>query len=205
MEHGFRNILSLQGNAEAAQFMQIYRSREVGQSYITSVGTSLIAIAHAIWFILKIRPQVVWLSSFILWLILQSLCSNETANARCFFRSFAMVQVLVFHFVFQHLCLRSVLFLLIYEITIKDSPCAFHRDAYKFLDVNVHKLAQLNVLQAAGLRWSSIFYIESIARVRKLSLSGLLLYKLHLTDQFVVQWPQLQSKYPRSQYVGRIM
>lgn len=83
MEHGFRNILSLQGNAEAAQFMQIYRSREVGQSYITSVGTSLIAIAHAIWFILKIRPQVVWLSSFILWLILQSLCPNETANARC--------------------------------------------------------------------------------------------------------------------------
>lgn len=91
------------------------------------------------------------------------------------------------------------------EITIKDLPCAFHRDAYKFLDVNVHKLAQLNVLQVAGLRWSSIFYIESIARVRKLSLSGLLLYKLHLTDQFVVQWPQLQSKYPRSQYVGRIM
>lgn len=123
----------------------------------------------------------------------------------CFFRSFAMVQVLVFHFVLQHSCSRSVLFLLIYEITIKDSPCAFHRDAYKFLDVNVHKLAQLNVLQVAGLRWSSIFYIESIARVRKLSLSGLLLYKLHLTDQFVVQWPQLQSKYPRSQYVGRIM
>ena len=123
----------------------------------------------------------------------------------CFFRWFAMVQVLVFHFVSRHLCSRSVLFLLIYELTVKDWTCAFCCDAYKFLDVNVHKLAQLNVLQVAGLRWSSIFYIESIARVRKLSLSGLLLYKLHLTDQFVVQWPQLQSKYPRSQYVGRIM
>lgn len=46
---------------EAAQFMQIYRSREVGQSYITSVGTTLIAMAHALWLTLKIRPQVVLL------------------------------------------------------------------------------------------------------------------------------------------------
>lgn len=50
-----------------------------------------------------------------------------------------------------------------------------------------------------------IFYVESIARVRKLSLSGLLLYKLRLTDQFVVQWPQLQKKYPRAHYGGRLM
>ncbi|KAM0934189.1 putative oligosaccharide biosynthesis protein Alg14 [Dioscorea sansibarensis] len=124
------------GNAEAAQFMQIYRSREVGQSYITSIGTSLIAIAHAIWLILKIRPQVI-------------VCNGP---GTCI-----------------PLCVAAFMF------------------------------------KVAGLRWSSIFYIESIARVRKLSLSGLLLYKLHLTDQFVVQWPQLQSKYPRSQYVGRIM
>ncbi|KAH7659182.1 beta-1,4-N-acetylglucosaminyltransferase protein [Dioscorea alata] len=124
------------GNAEAAQFMQIYRSREVGQSYITSIGTSLIAIAHAIWFILKIRPQVI-------------ICNGP---GTCI-----------------PLCVAAFMF------------------------------------KVVGLRWSSIFYIESIARVRKLSLSGLLLYKLHLTDQFVVQWPQLQSKYPQSQYVGRIM
>lgn len=39
--------------------MQIYRSREVGQSYITSVGTTLVAIAHALWLMIKIRPQVV--------------------------------------------------------------------------------------------------------------------------------------------------
>ncbi|KHN22279.1 UDP-N-acetylglucosamine transferase subunit ALG14 [Glycine soja] len=56
-----------------------------------------------------------------------------------------------------------------------------------------------------GIRWSSIFYVESIARVRRLSLSGLLLYKLRMVDQLFVQWPQLQRQYPRATYVGRLM
>lgn len=43
----------------SAEFMQIYRSREVGQSYVTSVWTTLVAIAHALWLMIKIRPQVV--------------------------------------------------------------------------------------------------------------------------------------------------
>ncbi|KAK4342819.1 hypothetical protein RND71_038635 [Anisodus tanguticus] len=34
-----------------------------------------------------------------------------------------------------------------------------------------------------GIKRSSIFYVESIARVRKLSLSGLLLYNLRMADQ----------------------
>ncbi|KAF9623996.1 hypothetical protein IFM89_007694 [Coptis chinensis] len=59
--------------------------------------------------------------------------------------------------------------------------------------------------QVVGIRWSSIFYVESIARVRKLSLSGLLLYKLQMADQFFVQWPQLEKKYPRAHYVGCLM
>ncbi|KAL2925665.1 UDP-N-acetylglucosamine transferase subunit ALG14-like protein, partial [Bienertia sinuspersici] len=104
-----------------AQYMQIYRSREVGQSYLTSVGTTLIAIAHALWLMIKIRPQVI-------------LCNGP-------------------------------------------GTC---------------------------IPWSSVFYMESIARVKRLSLSGLLLYKLKMADQLYVQWPQLQSKYPRSIYVGRL-
>ncbi|KAF6136075.1 hypothetical protein GIB67_000479 [Kingdonia uniflora] len=59
--------------------------------------------------------------------------------------------------------------------------------------------------QVVGIRWSSIFYVESIARVRRFSLSGLLLYKLQIVEQFFVQWPQLQQKYPRAQYVGCLM
>lgn len=119
-----------------AEFMQIYRSREVGQSYITSVGTTLVAIAHALWLMIKIRPQVI-------------LCNGP---GTC-------------------IPLGAIAFL------------------FKVL----------------GIRWSSIFYVESIARVRKLSLSGLLLYKLHMADQLFVQWPQLKEKYPRAHYVGRLM
>ncbi|CAN4116572.1 unnamed protein product [Withania somnifera] len=119
-----------------AKFMQIYRSREVGQSYITSVGTTLIAIAHALWLMIKIRPQVI-------------LCNGP---GTCI-----------------PLCVIAFLF------------------------------------KVLGIRWSSVFYVESIARVRKLSLSGLLLYKLQMADQLFVQWPQLKEKYSRAHYVGRLM
>lgn len=46
----------------------------------------------------------------------------------------------------------------------------------------------------------AIIYVESFCRVDSLSLTGMILYKL--ADQFIVQWPQLQSKYPRSKYLG---
>nr|GMD08239.1 UDP-N-acetylglucosamine transferase subunit ALG14 homolog [Ipomoea batatas] len=119
-----------------AQFMQIYRSREVGQSYVTSVATTLIAIAHGLWLMIKIRPEVI-------------LCNGP---GTC-------IPICAIAFIFKVL----------------------------------------------GIRWSSIFYVESIARVKRLSLSGLLLYKLHMADQLFVQWPQLKSKYPRAHYVGRLM
>ncbi|XP_022715612.1 UDP-N-acetylglucosamine transferase subunit ALG14 homolog isoform X2 [Durio zibethinus] len=92
----------------SAEFMQIYRSREVGQSYVTSVWTTLVAIAHAFWLMIKIRPQVV-------------LCNGPgTCIPLC---------VIAFFF------------------------------------------------KVAGIRWSSIFYVESIAR----------------------------RKYPRAHYVGCLM
>ncbi|OMP02557.1 Oligosaccharide biosynthesis protein Alg14-like protein [Corchorus capsularis] len=120
----------------SAEFMQIYRSREVGQSYVTSIWTTLVALAHALWLMVKIRPEVV-------------LCNGP---GTCI-----------------PLCVIAFIFKLI------------------------------------GIRWSSIFYVESIARVKRLSLSGLLLYKLRIADQFFVQWPQLKRKYPRAHYVGCLM
>ncbi|PRQ19684.1 putative sirohydrochlorin ferrochelatase [Rosa chinensis] len=49
------------------------------------------------------------------------------------------------------------------------------------------------LFKVVGIRWSSVFYVESIARVQRLSLSGLLLYKLCIADQFFVPlleiWP----------------
>ncbi|KAG5565179.1 hypothetical protein RHGRI_001170 [Rhododendron griersonianum] len=129
-------LLYKTGVLENAQFMQIYRSREVGQSYLTSIGTTVMAIAHALWLMIKIRPQVI-------------LCNGPgTCLPLC---------VIAFFF------------------------------------------------KVVGIRWSSTFYVESIARVRRLSLTGLLLYELHMADKFFVQWPQLQRKYPRAHYVGCLM
>ncbi|GAB4826821.1 hypothetical protein Ancab_033701 [Ancistrocladus abbreviatus] len=132
----FENSSNNETGVENVQFMQIYRSREVGQSYLTSIGTTLIATAHAVWLILKTRPQVI-------------LCNGP---GTCI-----------------PLCVIAFLF------------------------------------KVVGIKWSSVFYVESIARVRRLSLSGLLLYKLRIADQLYVQWPQLQKQYPRAIYVGCLM
>ncbi|KAF9666429.1 hypothetical protein SADUNF_Sadunf16G0228500 [Salix dunnii] len=131
------NVYNLNGGkGGSTQFLQIYRSREVGQSYITSIGTTFLALVHALWLMIRIRPQVV-------------LCNGPGTCVP--------------------LCLIAFMF------------------------------------KVVGVRWSSVFYVESIARVRKLSLSGLLLYKLRIADQFFVQWPQLQREYPRAHYVGCLM
>ncbi|KAL5577695.1 hypothetical protein UlMin_019394 [Ulmus minor] len=124
----FSNINNLQVG-ETSQFMQIYQSREVGQSYVTSLWTTKVAMANALWLMIRIRPEVVL-----------GLCVP--------------------------LCIIAFLFKMV------------------------------------GIRWSFIFYAESIARVRRLSLSGLILYKLHFFNQFFVKWRQLQKKYPRTHYVG---
>ena len=48
-----------------------------------------------------------------------------------------------------------------------------------------------------------IVYIESICRVRTLSLSGKILYPL--ANQFLVQWHELTTNYPKAKFVGRVM
>jgi beta-1,4-N-acetylglucosaminyltransferase len=49
---------------------------------------------------------------------------------------------------------------------------------------------------------SVIIFVETGSRVSNLSLSGKLMYRV--ADQFFVQWPNLQSKYPRAIYAGRL-
>jgi beta-1,4-N-acetylglucosaminyltransferase len=48
-----------------------------------------------------------------------------------------------------------------------------------------------------------IIFVESFARVLKLSLSGKLLYPI--ADRFLVQWEELHKKYPRSEFYGRLI
>ncbi|GAB6022156.1 UDP-N-acetylglucosamine transferase subunit [Chamberlinius hualienensis] len=49
---------------------------------------------------------------------------------------------------------------------------------------------------------TKVIYVESICRVYDLSLSAKILYKL--TDHLIVQWPELQQKYPKTVYIGRL-
>lgn len=43
-------------------------------------------------------------------------------------------------------------------------------------------------------------YVESFARVKSLSLTGLIAY--YLVDHFVVQWSELKEQYPSAEYLG---
>lgn len=47
---------------------------------------------------------------------------------------------------------------------------------------------------------SNIVYVESLARINTLSLTGKILY--YMADLFVVQWPDLREKYPRAECFG---
>uniref|UniRef100_A0ABM5G8T8 UDP-N-acetylglucosamine transferase subunit ALG14 n=1 Tax=Pogona vitticeps TaxID=103695 RepID=A0ABM5G8T8_9SAUR len=59
------------------------------------------------------------------------------------------------------------------------------------------------LLRMLGLKRVTIVYVESICRVENLSLSGKILY--YFSDYFIVQWPALKEKYPKSLYLGRIV
>ena len=50
-----------------------------------------------------------------------------------------------------------------------------------------------------------VVYVESVARVRTLSLTGVLLYRLRLADAFFVQWEALAATHPRARCHGRVM
>jgi beta-1,4-N-acetylglucosaminyltransferase len=54
-------------------------------------------------------------------------------------------------------------------------------------------------------RGCGVVYVESIARVRSLSLTGALLYRLRIADAFFVQWDSLLATHPRARCLGRLM
>ena len=61
-------------------------------------------------------------------------------------------------------------------------------------------------LRAVGpSRVCGCVYVESVARVQHLSLTGRLLYSLRLADAFFVQWEALVRAHPRAVCLGRLM
>ena len=116
---------------------KIYRSRNVGQSYFTSVFTTLLAFLYTIPLVFKIRPEL--------------LIVNGPGTC---------LPICVIVFVFSRLFLIP--------------KC-------------------------------KIVFVESICRVKSLSLTGKLLYSFRLADSFIVQWDELKQKYPRANYIGRLV
>eukprot|EP01134_Creolimax_fragrantissima_P001568 CFRG1568T1 len=118
-------------------FRRIPRSREVGQSYTSSVISTIRSQLYCIPLIMKAKPELI-------------LGNGPGTCVPIFFLSF----LLQFFFIRQNV---------------------------------------------------KTMYVESIARVRHLSLTGRILYHCRLCSNFLVQWPQLVRPYPRAIYVGRLV
>ncbi|CAI5521991.1 unnamed protein product [Closterium sp. Naga37s-1] len=113
-------------------YLSVYRSREVGQSYLTSVLTTIAATLHAMLLVARVRPQLL-------------LCNGPgTCLPIC---------IAVF------------------------------------------------TLHVLGVQSSSIVFVESVARVDHLSLTGRLLHRLGIVDRFFVQWPHLTSSCKGTHYL----
>jgi UDP-N-acetylglucosamine:LPS N-acetylglucosamine transferase len=59
------------------------------------------------------------------------------------------------------------------------------------------------VCLSAKLLGAKIIWIDSIANVEKLSMSGALVR--HFADMFITQWPDLAKKYNNAEYVGTLL
>ena len=52
---------------------------------------------------------------------------------------------------------------------------------------------------------TQIVFVESICRVKTLSLSAKILMRLRILDATIVQWPDLEDKYPQTKYIGKVL
>jgi beta-1,4-N-acetylglucosaminyltransferase len=126
------------GKGKDYSITTIKRSRHVGQSYFTSIFTTILATLYSIPLLFKIRPSILLVNG------------PGTCLPIC---------------------------LLIFVL----SRCLFILPKCK------------------------IIFVESICRVKTLSLTGQILYRLRIANSFIVQWPELQTKYPNAIYMGRLV
>ena len=129
-----RAQLEEESHANNARYIQVPRARNVGQSYISSIPTTIFSIAVSALKLARHSPDVILLNG-------------------------------------PGTCI----------------PIAYMLFLFKFL----------------GLNHTKIIYIESLARVKRLSLSGRLI--MPITDRFIVQWEPLYKQYSRAEFYGILM
>ncbi|CAE7252013.1 ALG14 [Symbiodinium natans] len=59
------------------------------------------------------------------------------------------------------------------------------------------------LFELVAFRNLSLVFVESVCRVKSLSMTGKLLYLV--SDSFVVHWPELAARYPKAQYLGVLL
>ncbi|CAE7741781.1 ALG14 [Symbiodinium sp. CCMP2592] len=57
--------------------------------------------------------------------------------------------------------------------------------------------------ELVAFRSLSLVFVESVCRVKSLSMTGKLTYLV--SDSFVVHWPELAERYPKAQYLGVLL
>lgn len=68
--------------------------------------------------------------------------------------------------------------------------------------ISTGALVAVPILYLGKLFGKKIIFIETIARIESLSLTGKLIYPI--ADCFIVQWEELQQKYPKTVYASGI-
>jgi len=135
-DHSVDKVRKLEESSEEYELIRIPRSREVRQSYTSSILSTLRSIAACVPAVWRMKADVVLING------------PGTCVPIC--------------------------------------ACAW---LYRFL----------------GLHHCVIVFVESFCRVSSLSLTGRILYHFRLADRMLVQWPDLKEKYPRCDYIGRVL
>ncbi|CAE7652499.1 ALG14 [Symbiodinium pilosum] len=59
------------------------------------------------------------------------------------------------------------------------------------------------LFELVTFRSCSLVFVESVCRVKSLSMTGKLVYLV--SDSFIVHWPELAERYPKAQYLGVLL
>lgn len=88
--------------------------------------------------------------------------------------------------------------------------CVFFKSLYIFLKEKPDVIISTGVLSAIPMLFighffkKKIIYIESFAKINSPTMTGKLIYKRHIANQFYVQWESMLKYYPNAIYKGGI-
>ena len=88
--------------------------------------------------------------------------------------------------------------------------CIFFKSLYIFLKEKPDVIISTGVLAAIPMMFighffkKKVIYIESFAKINSPTMTGNLIYKKNIADQFYVQWESMKEFYPNAIYKGGI-